>query len=527
MNIVILLAGGIGKRFGATIPKQYTLVAGKPMIDYVIDAIRASEETDKTIVVMDRQWINYSEKLSRSDFDFAPHGLTRCESLYQGLAKIHENYTCEKVVVVDAVRPFITGQIIDDYFHLLDRYDAVITAEQITGALTDVHDRNLDRNDYIITQSPEGFRFDLLWASYDRHFPYQETAGMLPKGSRRYYNWDFRNNLKITYDFEIFYAESLLRQPGNADRSVAFFDKNILLTGGIRNFFLRTREKETLLWLDQVYSAFPELVEKWGITSFVPNQIARYGLVLHATSKTHGEIILKFTPEFINRFEREAEAYQILPRSYMCEVIDIDTRNRCLILRKIQPARYASFEDNLKLTVFFEHVFRDAVKYTGQPLSHIGFYQQELKQRCEDPNPLRFHDREIREELQFAWELYNRAFREADLYILHGDLIDVNVLDDGTRYYGVDPIGFIAPIELECVRFIRNDVRNHPEFGYRHRFDILISSFSRFVNRTRLIQMFIIDMAYCTYNSVFENDTPDETEVDLELIRIARECLET
>jgi len=526
MNIVIILAGGIGKRYGATIPKQYTLIAGRPMIDYVIDAVRDSKETDKTIVVMDRQWIHYSEKLVQSDFDFAPHGITRCESLYQGLSRIRESYNCEKVVVVDAVRPFITGKLIDEYFHLLDKYDAVITAERITGGFTDIHNRNLDRNDYIITQSPEGFRFELLWESYDRHFPYQETAGMLPEGSSRYYNWDFKNNLKITYDFEMYYAEALLKNLGGLDHSIAFFDKSILITNGIRNFFLRWKKEETLKWIDEIYRFFPELIAKWTITSFVPNQISRYGLVLQASSKEYGEIILKFTPAFINRFEREAEAYRILPKSYMCEVIDTDYQNHCLILRKIQPARYARFEDNLKLTDFYGHVIGDAVKYTGQPLDYIGFYRQELKKRCDDTEVLRFHDGEIKEELKYAWELYNRVFLNEDLYILHGDLIDVNVLDDGTRYYGVDPIGFIAPIELECVRFIRNDVRNHPEFGLSHRFDILVSSFARFVDRTRLIQMFIIDMAYCTYNSVFENDTPDETEVDLELIRIARECLQ-
>ena len=305
----------------------------------------------------------------------------------------------------------------------------------------------------------------------------------------------------------------------------ALYDKSILLTSGIRNFFLRWKKEETLKWIDEIHTALPELIEKWSITSFVPNQIARYGLVLQASSQEHGEIVLKFTPAFINRFEREAEAYSILPKSYMCEVIDIDYRNRCLILRCIRHAGYAGFEDTRKLTAFFDHVFRDAVKDTGQPLHHIGFYRQELKKRCDDTEELRFHDREIKEELKTAWDLYSEAFQDADLYILHGDLIDLNILDDGTRSYGVDPIGFLAPIELECVRFIRNDVRNHPESGFRRRFDMLVSYFAGFVDKTRLIQMFIIDMAYCTYNSVFENDTPDETEVDLELIRIARECL--
>ena len=104
-------------------------------------------------------------------------------------------------------------------------------------------------------------------------------------------------------------------------------------------------------------------------------------------------------------------------------------------------------------------------------------------------------------------------------------MIDLNVLDDGERLWGIDPNGFIAPIEFECVRFIRNDVRNHADFGYPERFDLLVHSFSRFVDARRLVCMFIIDMAMCTYNSTFENEDDLETRVDLELISIAKEWL--
>ena len=58
------------------------------------------------------------------------------------------------------------------------------------------------------------------------------------------------------------------------------------------------------------------------------------------------------------------------------------------------------------------------------------------------------------------------------------------------------------------------------------RFEILLRSFGRFVDICRLDKKLIIDMAFYTYNSTFENDEPDETRVDLELIRIARRWLE-
>ncbi len=302
-------------------------------------------------------------------------------------------------------------------------------------------------------------------------------------------------------------------------------DKEILYTNGIKNFFLRIRKEETLHWIDDVYSSLPELFTKWGITSLVPNQISRYGLVLEA-SQVQGEgIILKFTPSFVNRFEREAEAYRVLPKSFMCELLDVDYKHRCLVLRKISKKAYASFDDKQKLRTFYKSVVDDAVKFTGQKLEYIGYYRQELKKRLDDTSTLRFCDAKIKETLKLAWNLYMSTFEDGPLYILHGDLLDLNILDDGNRYYGVDPIGFLAPIELECIRFMRNEIRNHPEDGYRNRFDQLVDFFSEFFDKDRLIRMFVIDMAYCTYNSVFENDTSDETKVDLELINMIPEVV--
>ncbi len=155
MNIVIIMSGGVGARFGASIPKQYNLIAGKPVIDYVIDAVQESELTDRIVIVMDKQWLGYSEKIDSIDCDIAENGQTRMESLYNGMKVIHDNYACEKIVVVDAVAPFLYGKLIDDYFEKLDKYDAVITAQKITGGFTDIHDNNLNRENYIVTQSPD------------------------------------------------------------------------------------------------------------------------------------------------------------------------------------------------------------------------------------------------------------------------------------------------------------------------------------------------------------------------------------
>lgn len=529
MNIVIIMSGGVGARFGAAIPKQYNLIAGRPVIDYVVDAVKESHHTDKVVVVMDPQWKGYSEVLKNSDFDFAVNGETRIESLYNGLKVIKDKYVCNKVLIVDAVAPFLYGGLIDEYFERLDSYDAVITAQKITGGFTDINNSRLDREKYIITQSPEGFRFELLWNNFKLDFPYQEMAGMLPDYCTRYYNYEFKNNLKLTYDFELTYAEYMLRNLGKLTRksNVAYFDKEILLTEGIKAYLLRKESEKTMKWIDQIYAAMPELIARWEITSFVPNQISRYGLVLQAKSQKYGNVIVKFIPEFVERFERELEALRLLPESYMCPLYDVDEENRAMLLREIKPAKYASFEENLKLSKLFEKVIGDVVKYQDDiALQYIPDYYEELKGKLEHADLMPYCKEEIIPELQYAIRLYEQVFADSDKYIVHGDLHELNILDDGNRFWGIDPNGMLAPIELECVRFIRNDVRNHPTFGYEARFELLVHYFSKYVDERRLVQMFLIDMAFCTYNSVFENELPDETYLNLELIRIAKSWLE-
>ena len=108
MNIVIVMSGGVGSRFGGMLPKQYNLIAGRPVIDYVLDAVDHSAKTDRVVIVMDQQWINCSGKIASGEYDIAVNGATRLESLYNGMCLIKSQFRCEKIVVVDAVAPLLT-----------------------------------------------------------------------------------------------------------------------------------------------------------------------------------------------------------------------------------------------------------------------------------------------------------------------------------------------------------------------------------------------------------------------------------
>ncbi|MBR1811966.1 MAG: 2-C-methyl-D-erythritol 4-phosphate cytidylyltransferase [Clostridia bacterium] len=528
MNIAMIMSGGVGRRFGAPIPKQYTLLKGKPVIDYVIDACKKAARVDKILIVIDKQCMKYSSALSDPDLDFAPNGKERLDSIKNGFDYIKSHYDCAKVVIFDAVAPFVYPELIDDYFIKLDEYDAVITAQKITGALGNKNFDPLDREDYYMTQSPEGFIFDKINSVLDTQFSSQELAWQLPRNSKFYLNFDFKNNLKLTYDFQLRYAEYLMDYLAeiNAGGNNRIIDKSRFLTEGIRYFLLRIRPVETEQWLDKIAAEYNRLCEKWGITSFVPGQNSRYGIVLFAKSTKYGDCVMKFIPPFIGRYQAEVDSYRELSTEYMCGYLDCDDRAGALLLEKISPARYADFNDNIHLTAFFDRVDKSirSAKTLERGERFLDYYK-DLQKKLADIDTVPFCRNELEEHLQKAIAMYDRYFFDSPLYLCHGDLHAFNILLNKNGYAAVDPIGVRAPRELEYVRFIRNDILNIRSFGMRERLDLLLSYFSRWAGRKSLLLFLYIDTVYVTFNSTFEYPNDEQTRYNLKLINVIEQMI--
>ena len=62
-NIAIILAGGVGSRVGADIPKQFIEILGKPIISYTIEAFQNNENIDGIEVVCHKDYIDYLKKI--------------------------------------------------------------------------------------------------------------------------------------------------------------------------------------------------------------------------------------------------------------------------------------------------------------------------------------------------------------------------------------------------------------------------------------------------------------------------------
>ena len=168
MYSIILLSGGSGKRMHNSIPKQYMLLAGKPIIMHTIERINKIEKVKKIIIVAAENYFEAIELMLKQygitkDVVFAPAGTTRQESVYNGLQYVDTEYT----IIHEAARPFVK---LDDFNKLIEHESPNITYglpipftvikgdKYITG--------NLERSELVNVQLPQKFKTELLKKSH-------------------------------------------------------------------------------------------------------------------------------------------------------------------------------------------------------------------------------------------------------------------------------------------------------------------------------------------------------------------------
>lgn len=212
MNIITILASGVGNRYGADIPKQFTMIKGKMLIEYVIDAVVQSKLVDKIIVATDvvENTPIIGDICKKNNIEIIQGGDTRNRSLQCVLDYIKENYDCEKLIVVDAVRPMITGELMDEYFKRLDNADTVVTAQKVTDSLGCYDMHTCDRERYYLMSSPEAFGFEYLYNHYDCESTLVEVTQQFPEDCRIDLYFGFRNNMKLTYPEDLTLLEALI-----------------------------------------------------------------------------------------------------------------------------------------------------------------------------------------------------------------------------------------------------------------------------------------------------------------------------
>ncbi|KAL3613212.1 hypothetical protein CASFOL_042903 [Castilleja foliolosa] len=111
---VILLAGGKGKRMGASMPKQYIPLLGQPIALYSFYTFSNMPQVKEIVVVCDPSYQDIFEDSKdniRVELKFALPGKERQDSVYNGLEAIDPN--SELVCIHDSARPLVLKEDVE------------------------------------------------------------------------------------------------------------------------------------------------------------------------------------------------------------------------------------------------------------------------------------------------------------------------------------------------------------------------------------------------------------------------------
>lgn len=229
-NYVILLAGGIGKRMGGDIPKQFIEINDKPILAYSIENFQRNQDIEGIVVVCIKEWINYvKEIVSKYNLTkvrwIIPGGSTGHDSIKNGVYFLEDKVNLDDYVIIhDAVRPILPQKAINEVIRvahekgnasssIICHPPIVYTDDFISG------NKDIDREHIMLTASPQVYKYSLVLDCYKkaeledkRDFTF--TSSMLIYfGYSIYFAKGTTCNIKITKQEDLALFEALLKIP--------------------------------------------------------------------------------------------------------------------------------------------------------------------------------------------------------------------------------------------------------------------------------------------------------------------------
>jgi len=231
-----ILAGGIGKRMGNTeIPKQFKIIAGKPVLIHTVEKFVINPNIDTIIILVPSQWIRYTNDIikkyipNKSNIIVIEGGKERYETLMNSITYIEKNFkTDDETVIVthDAVRPFIDCSIIDNNIRLAKEFGACDTVIPATDTIVESLDNDIiskipNRKMMYRGQTPQSFKLKLIKKIYlelteeEKKTLTDACKILVLKGVNVKLVQGSVSNIKLTVPFDLQVAQALLGEEQN------------------------------------------------------------------------------------------------------------------------------------------------------------------------------------------------------------------------------------------------------------------------------------------------------------------------
>lgn len=222
-SIAVVLAGGMGERMRLDMPKQLLKIAGRPIIEHTLFALQESRYIDEVIVMMTPGFVDHAKEITKQYSKVAAvleGGATRNDTSKIAIESIKQE--CN-VLFHDAVRPFLTEEIIIRCITALESYTAVDvvipSADTIIETDGEIITSIPDRSNLRRGQTPQAFRLSTIRQAYklaskDPAFQATDDCGVVLK-----YLPDVpiaivegaESNIKVTHPLDATIADKLFQ----------------------------------------------------------------------------------------------------------------------------------------------------------------------------------------------------------------------------------------------------------------------------------------------------------------------------
>ena len=225
-TVAIILAGGAGKRLKAHMAKQYLFLNHMPVLVHTLKVFQKSKVIDNIILALPpddlvsiRQELIDKYGLTKVTTIVAG-GKTRQDSVNNGLAAINEK--CDVVVIHDAVRPFVTQELIIQVVAAAKTTGAASAGVKAKDTIKETKKDNMvaatiPRQNLWLTQTPQAFKYELLKeafkSAYVEKFYGTDDASLVERiGKNVKMIEGSYENIKITTQEDILIADALMKK---------------------------------------------------------------------------------------------------------------------------------------------------------------------------------------------------------------------------------------------------------------------------------------------------------------------------
>ncbi len=214
----IIVAGGSGTRMNSSVPKQFMLLKGKPVLYYTLQAFLSAYDDLQVILVLPEEHIETGKEIIDAYFDYrriqiTMGGRTRFHSVQNGLRLIQD----ESILFVhDAVRCLVSVNLIHRCYEAAIEKGAVVPVIECKDSVRIIREDDneaLDRSAIKLVQTPQTFHSKILLPAYqiDYKDKFTDEATVVEAfGLKVHLIQGEEDNFKITRSIDLEIAASII-----------------------------------------------------------------------------------------------------------------------------------------------------------------------------------------------------------------------------------------------------------------------------------------------------------------------------